>query len=161
MIRATVPDDTPALLKLTEATGVFRPLEIVALQEVLDDYHGGNREQGHLCVTEADAAGIRGFAYYAPAAMTLGTWYLWWIAVATERHGQGIGTLLLQHLEKDIDSKAGRHLLVETSSMPHYEPTRRFYEKHGYQRHAVLEDYYAPGDSMVVYRKLFQPRSSA
>jgi ribosomal protein S18 acetylase RimI-like enzyme len=130
-------------------------MEIVALQEVLDDYHASNREHGHLCVTDEEAGSIRGFAYYAPASMTQGTWYLWWIAVAPELHGQGIGTLLLRHLEADIVHKQGRHLLVETSSMPHYAATRRFYEKHAYDRHAVLSDYYAAGDDMVVYRKRF------
>ena len=39
MIRPTVPDDTPALLEIARGTGVFKPLEIVALHEVLDDYH--------------------------------------------------------------------------------------------------------------------------
>ena len=31
MIRATIPTDTPTLLRLTEATGVFKPMEVVAL----------------------------------------------------------------------------------------------------------------------------------
>ena len=35
MIRPTVPEDTPILLDLAEGTGVFKPLEIVALREVL------------------------------------------------------------------------------------------------------------------------------
>ena len=35
MIRPTVPADTPTLLTLTQGTGVFKPLEIEALREVL------------------------------------------------------------------------------------------------------------------------------
>jgi len=44
-------------------------------------------------------------------------------------------------------------MLIDTSSLPHYEPTRRFYGHRGYAVDAVLHDYYAAGDDMVVFRK--------
>jgi len=91
MIRPTVPDDTPALVALTEATGVFKPMEIEALREVLDDYHESNRAGGHRCVTFADHGKIVGYAYYAPAAMTDRTWYLYWIAVGKHTQAKGVG----------------------------------------------------------------------
>jgi len=155
MIRATQPDDTPTLLQLTTETKFFKPLEIQALREVLDDYHASNRELGHRCVTFESQDQIRGFAYYAPAAMTENTWYLYWIAVSKELHGQGIGSQLLRHLEADIREQMGRLLLIETSSTPRYEPTRQFYVRHGYEQEAVLRDFYAVGDGMVIYRKEF------
>src|SRR5262245_5616671 len=97
MLRPTLPADTPALLALTEQIGVFRPMEIQALREVLDDYHAHNRAAGHHSVTcERDGA-IVGFAYYAPAAMTVHTWYLYWIAVCRARQAAGIGSELLRH----------------------------------------------------------------
>ena len=46
-----------------------------------------------------------------------------------------------------------RVMFIETSSLPHYELTRRFYEKHDYDVTGVLRDYYADGDDMVVFRK--------
>ena len=67
MIRPTVPEDTPALLALTEGTGLFSRLDMEALQEVLDDYHASNRAWGHVCVTYERDGRIIGFAYYAPA----------------------------------------------------------------------------------------------
>ncbi len=153
MIRATAPGDTPALRGLAEATGVFKPMELVALREVLDDYHAGNAAAGHRAVTWEQDGEARGFAYYAPAAMTDRTWYLYWIAVAKTLQGRGIGAKLLGYAEEDIRRAGGRLLLIETSSLPHYEPTRRFYHKLGYERAAVLADYYAYGDDMVVFRK--------
>jgi hypothetical protein len=42
---------------------------------------------------------------------------------------------------------------VETSSLPYYDLTRKFYEKHSYERAAVIADFYSDGDSMVIYRK--------
>lgn len=153
MIRATVPADTPLLLALAEETGVFKPMEIVALQEVLDDYHAANRAQGHRSVTCEPEGAVIGFAYYAPAAMTDRTWYLYWIAVRKSLQARGVGGQLLRHAEEDIRRAGGRLLLIETSSLPHYDLTRRFYLKHGYEQTAALRDYYADGDDMVVFRK--------
>jgi ribosomal protein S18 acetylase RimI-like enzyme len=154
VIRPTAPADTPALVALAEQTAMFKPAEIQALREVLDDYFSANEALGHQCVTSEDAGTILGFAYYAPASMTDRTWYLYWIAVSRQMQARGVGSALLQHLETDIGTHhQGRLLLIETSSQPHYELTRRFYLKHGYDRLAVLSDYYADGDDMVVFRK--------
>jgi ribosomal protein S18 acetylase RimI-like enzyme len=152
MLRPTVPDDTPALLELARGTEVFKPHEIVALREVLDDYHATNRAAGHRSVT-AEEAGILGFAYYAPAAMTDRTWYLYWIAVRSDLQARGLGGRLLRHAEDEIRASQGRIMLIETSSMPYYALTRKFYLKHGYDQEAVLRDFYAEGDDMVVFRK--------
>lgn len=153
MIRPTTEADTPHLLALTEGTGVFKAHEIEALQEVLSDYHAGAHAYGHIAVTYEDNGRIVGYAYYAPAAMTERSWDLWWIAVARDRHAQGIGSQLLRHAEDDIRQHKGRLLFIETSSLPHYEPTRKFYLQHGYEITGVLRDYYNDGDDKVVFRK--------
>ena len=154
MIRPTTPADTDTLVALTDATGLFKPIEIVALREVLADYHATNHAHGHIAITLEEADGILGFAYYGPAAMTDGTWQLWWIAVAKGQQGRGGGGQLLRHVENDLRTKhQARVLFIETGSLPHYELTRRFYRKHGYEQHALLQDFYADGDSMVVFRK--------
>jgi ribosomal protein S18 acetylase RimI-like enzyme len=153
MIRATLPSDTPTLVALAEGTGVFKAMEIEALREVLHDYHATNHTLGHRSITFDQKGDIIGFAYYAPAAMTDRTWYLYWIAVSKHTHARGIGTQLLHNVERDIQSLGGRLLLIETSSLPHYELTRRFYIKHHYAQATILRDFYADGDDMVVFRK--------
>jgi ribosomal protein S18 acetylase RimI-like enzyme len=89
--------------------------------------------------------------------MTDRTWHLWWIAVDRDVHARGLGSELLRHAEADVLAAGGRLLLVETSSLPHYEPTRRFYERHGYAQDAVMHDYYAEGDDLVVFHKRMAP----
>lgn len=160
MIRPTEPADTPDLLNLARATAVFKPLELVALREVLDDYHASNRALGHRAITDEREGRAVGFAYYAPAAMADRAWYLWWIAVDPELQARGLGSALLTAAEHDIRTRGGRMLLIETSSLPHYEPTRRFYLKHGYEQASVLADFYADGDDLVVFCKRFVPRRS-
>jgi ribosomal protein S18 acetylase RimI-like enzyme len=157
MIRATLPGDTPVLITIAQGTGVFKPHEMQALREVLDDYHARAQAEGHVSVTYEQDERVTGFAYYAPAAMTDRAWYLYWIAVSREVQAKGIGGALLRHAEADIGARRGRLLLIETSSLPHYERTRRFYVKHGYEQACVLEDFYADGDHMVVFRKRMEP----
>jgi ribosomal protein S18 acetylase RimI-like enzyme len=155
LIRPTVPNDSEPLVHLAEATGVFKPIEIQALREVLDDFHTTNHRHGHRCVTFEQANDIVGFAYYAPAAMTDRTWYLYWIAVTRQTQARGIGGKLLHFVEQDIAQAGGRVLFIETSSLSHYDLTRRFYLKHHYEQAAAIPDYYADGDDMVVFRKRF------
>jgi ribosomal protein S18 acetylase RimI-like enzyme len=153
MIRPTTPADTPTLLAIAEGTHVFKPHEIVALREVLDDYHQTNHALGHRSVTAEEAGQVVGFVYYAPAAMTDRGWSLYWIAVRQDLRAKGAGTRLLRHAEEEIRQSHGRILFIETSSLPQYEPTRRFYLKNQYEQTAVLRDFYADGDDMVVFRK--------
>jgi ribosomal protein S18 acetylase RimI-like enzyme len=154
-MRPTLIADTPELVSLATATGVFKPFEIQALEEVLDDYHATNHAHGHRSVTCEIDGQIAGFAYYAPAAMTDRTWYLYWIAVTRQIQARGIGGALLKHAEDEIRAARGRLLLLETSSLPHYDLTRKFYIKHHYDEVARIPDYYSAGDSMVVYCKRF------
>ena len=153
MIRPTVVGDTPFLLALTKETGVFKPLEVTALEHVLRDYHASEQSLGHRALTCEVNSRVAGFAYYAPDEMTDRTWHLWWIAVRKGEQARGLGSILLGHVETDIRHQNGRLLLIETSALPHYELTRRFYRKHGYEQHAVLKDFYADGDDMVIFRK--------
>jgi ribosomal protein S18 acetylase RimI-like enzyme len=155
LIRPTLPADTETLVPLAHETGVFKPHEIRALQEVLDDFHSTNHQLGHRCVTFEQSGQILGFAYYAPAAMTDRTWYLWWIAVTRHTQARGIGGKLLKHIEEDITRLNGRVMFIETSSLAHYDLTRKFYLKHTYEVAATLPDYYADGDHMMVFRKRF------
>jgi GNAT superfamily N-acetyltransferase len=152
MLRPTIPEDTPALLEMAERTGVFKPHEVEALAGVLDDYHNGLNEPGELAFTW-DEGGPAGFVYFGPAPMTDRTWELWWIIVSKTRQGKGLGGRLLDFVEQTVHREGGRLLLIETSSLPHYEPTRRFYLKRGYVVTARVPDFYADGDDKVIFAK--------
>ncbi len=158
MIRPTEPRETPELLEIARATGVFKARELVALGEVLDDYHAREFGNGHRCISFEIEGEVVGFAYFAPAAMADRVWYLYWIAVDPTRQGQGIGGELLKHVEATIQEARGRLHLIETSSQPHYEPTRAFYLKQGYAVASILQDFYADGDDLVVFARRFLPK---
>jgi ribosomal protein S18 acetylase RimI-like enzyme len=153
MIRPTTRADQPTLVAMAQGTGVFKPMEIESLDGVFDEYFEAYQAEGHQAITYEDGGHLLGFAYYAPTWMTDRTWHLWWIVVKKDVHARGIGSTLLRHLEAEIRGQRGRLLLIETSSLPSYEPTRRFYLKHQYEQNAVVRGYYADGDDMVVFSK--------
>jgi ribosomal protein S18 acetylase RimI-like enzyme len=154
MIRPITPEDTDTLTSLANGTGVFKPHEIVALREVLDDYHAMNQADGHRAHLMLDEQSrVLGFVYFAPIAMTDNTWDIWWIAVDKQLQGRGVGRQLLTCVEDEVRSQKGRLLLIETSSLPNYEPTRQFYLKHGYVACATIPDFYTTGDAKVIFWK--------
>ena len=153
MFRPAQPADTPDLVAMTAATGVFKPSEVDTLREVLDDYYAYEMAAGARCFVLEQKGELVGFEYHAPEPMTDGTWTLWWIVVKPHTQGRGLGARLLRHAEDDARARGARVLFIETSGMPQYDPTRRFYLKYGYDQEARLRDYYAPGDDQVVFRK--------
>jgi len=153
VIRPTRPEDTPPLVEAARKSNVFKPSEVQALQEVLDDYHAGEIDPGTQAITYERDGKVVGFAYYAPIEMTEHTWCLWWIVVARPTQASGIGGTLLRNVENEIRKAGGRLLVVETSSLPHYDLTRKFYLKHKYTQVSQIPDFYADGDDMVTCSK--------
>lgn len=153
MIRPTIPEDTSTLVAITRDTGLFLPFELQALDEVFEDYFKEEYEQGHRCVTIEQDGRLIGFTYYAPADLTDRAWQLWWIVVDKQIQARGIGGQLLRFVEDAIRRQQGRMLFIETSGLPIYDLTRRFYVKHGYDVAATLKDFYADGNDMVVFSK--------
>jgi GNAT superfamily N-acetyltransferase len=154
MIRPVTPADTPELLAMAAATGVFRPLEVDALREVLDDYHDHAQADGDRCFAYEGDGKMLGFEYHGPEPMTINCWSLWWIVVRPGTQGKGIGASLLKFAEDDARARGARIIFLDTSGMPHSELTRKFYKKHGYEEEARLRDFYAPGDDQVIFRKV-------
>jgi GNAT superfamily N-acetyltransferase len=153
MFRPVQPADTPALLAMTAATNVFKPMEVDTLKDVLDDYHAHEAAEGHRCFVLEQQGELVGFEYHAAEPMTDGTWALWWIVVKPHTQGRGLGARLLKHAEDDARTHGARVFFIETSGLPQYEPTRRFYLKYDYEQEARLRDFYAAGDDQVIFRK--------
>jgi ribosomal protein S18 acetylase RimI-like enzyme len=74
------------------------------------------------------------------------------MAVDPALHGAGIGTALLEAMERRLAGVA-RLIVVETAGRADYAPTRAFYQARGYRAAARLPDFYAPGDDQVIYLK--------
>ena len=156
MIRPTVAAESSTLVALGEATGVFRPQEAEAmLGGVLDALHAGGLGGGHQAHvwTDGPDSPPAGWVYFAPTPNADGVWDLWWIGTDPARQGQGIGGELLRFVEARVREAGGRLLLIETSSEPALDPTRRFYAKRGYAECGRVPDFYGEDDAKVIYTK--------
>jgi ribosomal protein S18 acetylase RimI-like enzyme len=152
-IRHTIAADRAPILAFMQATGFFRPDELEVAAEVLDEALKAG-PAGHYQSFAAVSAGAPvGWVCVGPTPCTLGTFDLYWIAVAPAAQGHGVGSLLLRHAETLIRARQGRLVVIETSGQPRYDATRFFYLKNGYAETARLPDFYAPGDDKVVYLK--------
>jgi ribosomal protein S18 acetylase RimI-like enzyme len=98
-----------------------------------------------------------GYACWGPTPATDRTWDLYWIAVDTALQGAGIGTILLEEVERRLVGQHARMLIAETSSRSDYAPTRGFYDRRGYAEEARVRDFYAPGDDRIIFVKRFHP----
>jgi ribosomal protein S18 acetylase RimI-like enzyme len=96
-----------------------------------------------------------GYACWGPTPATDRTWDLYWIAVDMSLQGAGIGTILLEEVERRLVGQYARMLIAETSSRSDYAATRGFYERRGYREAARVRDFYAPGDDRIIFIKRF------
>ena len=156
-IRALTAKDKPAVMRILEATPEFTPAEVVIAEEVIDCYLSDPLRSGYYIIVAEIDREVAGYVAYGPTPLTVGTWDIYWASITRERQGQGIGSALISYAEDAIRKENGRLIMIETSSKPEYEKTRRFHHKMGYQVACVIKDFYAPGDDEVIFIKRFPP----
>ena len=98
---------------------------------------------------------IYGYHCTGRRPLTDAVYDLYWIAVDPDSKVKGIGRKLLQHAENFVLEKQGRWLLAETSSKESYEKTRNFYLRNNFSVIAQINDFYAVGDSLIIFGKFF------
>jgi GNAT superfamily N-acetyltransferase len=77
------------------------------------------------------------------------------MAVRSGEQGRGYGRELVGWLEDAVRKAGGRMILIETSSQPKYEKTRRFYTGLDYKEISRIPDFYRKGDDRITFVKYF------
>ena len=161
--------DRPRLAELLAATGAFNSDEIQVALSLFDlSLEEAGSRQGFALRDDTsppqDAEGdyeflgafdersdrLVGYACFGATPATDGTYDLYWLAVDPAAQGRGTGTALVRAVEEKLLDRGARLLVVETSSRPDYEGTRRFYARSGYTEAARVRDFYAPADDRIV-----------
>ena len=153
LLRPLQGEDRSELERITRATGVFKEYEIPVALEVFDAAIRPGQDDYESMAAEVEGK-FAGWAAWGRRPCTEGTWDLYWIAVDPALHGAGVGTTMLDELERRIRGRA-RLLVVETGGRPAYDATRAFYLAKGYDVAAIIPDLYAPGDAQVILTKRF------
>ena len=151
-------EDAGAVRRILVSTGFFHPDEIEVAVELVEERLARGEASGYFFLFADGPDGVP-YAYtcYGHIPGTASSYDLYWIAVAAEKRGEGTGRLLLKATERQIASRGGRRVYVETSSQDLYIPTRAFYVRCGYAQEARLADFYRPGDSKVIFVKELPP----
>jgi ribosomal protein S18 acetylase RimI-like enzyme len=151
-LRADVqPTDRDAVRRIVTATGLFRPAEVEVAVELVDARLAKGTVSGYEFAFAEQKGDVVGYICFGRNTLTVSSFDVYWIAVEPDRHGQGIGRLLLDEAERQIAAAGGTRIYIETSHRADYQATRGFYERCGYKLEAILEDFYAPGDSKAIY----------
>ncbi len=158
MIEPPQPNDVPAIERIATETGAFNPTEVAVVREMLDAFFNPEPRDDHafLVYRNGTADSVVGFVCFGPTPLTDGVWDLYWISVDRSHQKNGIGRILLQKVEEEVCRRGARAIYLETSDSAIYEPAREFYEKNGYERLAIIDEFYAPGEGKVIYRKVFR-----
>ena len=155
-IRLATQADATAVHALSDEAGLSDGSDDSSILAPMDDEHT-------WIVLEDDAGAVVGAAYFGPESHSDRVWNLYFLAVAKQGQGEGSGSSLVAHVEADLRRRgtdAAKLLLIETSSVERFEPTRAFYRKHGYIEEARIRDYYGPDDDKVVFWKRLDGRGS-
>jgi D-alanine-D-alanine ligase len=152
-LRGLNQDDIGSLVQMVADCRMFRADEIEVAEELLREAACAG-ERGHYQVVVAAADGAAaGWACYGLIPLTDGSFDLYWIVVDPARQSGGIGRRILAEVERRVSAVKGRWLIAETSTAPEYAPTQAFYERTGFEKVSVIEDFYRAADGRAVFAK--------
>ena len=151
----TTPEkrDINSIREIVESTKFFYDHEIEIAVELIEERLNKGEETGYYFVfAELDGITIA-YSCYGPIEMSKTSFDLYWIATHTDYRGKGIGKKLLEETFNAARNMGCRIIIAETSGLPHYAPTRAFYETTGFILEARLKDFYDVGDDKVFFTK--------
>ncbi|MGA2192806.1 MAG: GNAT family N-acetyltransferase [Nitrospirota bacterium] len=149
--------DAKDVRMIAHSSGFFNSSELeVAVELVEEALALGSEESGyHFFFAERSGKAI-GFTCYGPIPGTESSFDLYWIALMDAFRGMGIGKKLLGMTESAVSAMGGTRIYIETSAREQYNQTQEFYSANGYKEAARLKDFYAPGDSKIIYVKVLR-----
>ena len=153
-IRPLESSDKIPIHQILTDTKFFTREEIKIAMELIDDYLNNPSTTYKIYVMAYKLSSeIAGYTCFGKAPMSHSTYDLYWIAVNPHAQKKGIGKSLMKFVETEVMKDHGNQILLETASKSSYDSTRKFYESLGYQKIGSVDDYYAPGDSKIIYLK--------
>jgi ribosomal protein S18 acetylase RimI-like enzyme len=153
MIRELRSEDRDSVIALVRATKNFSEDEVAIAKELIDICIEKPQQTDYYSYVADESGSIAGFLLLGPTPATTGTYDMYWIAVHPDFQGLGIAQALDQYAMEFVRERDGYLIIAETSSQESYERTRAFYKKQNYEEVARINDYYRPGDDLVVFGK--------
>jgi len=146
--------DINSVREIVSSTGFFSNEEVDIAAELASERLNKGIDSGYHFIFAESNDKVIGYSCFGPIPATKFSFDLYWIAVHNDYQNLGLGKLLIVKSEEAIKRLGGNRVYVETSGREQYESTRKFYFACGYKEEAILNDFYAPGDSKYLYLKI-------
>ncbi len=152
-IRNAAKSDDAAIRAIAIGTGLFDEQSWPEVEDVMHSSVDGEMEHHTWLVLEDELQQIVAATYYAPEPFANRMWNMYFLGVLPGRQGDGSGAALVKHVEAVLRAAGERVLIIETSGVESFAPTRAFYRKQGYTEEARIREFYGPNDDKVVFWK--------
>lgn len=164
-LRPLTPEDRPRIDALLSHVSAFTGDERDVALELVD--HAISRPETDdyrfLLATPGVSTDdpLLGYLCYGRTPMTCSTYDLYWVATSPDHARKGVARTLVHAMEREIARDGGGLVRVETGSREGHGAAVRFYDALGFIRSAVLEDFYAPGDDLLIFTRKVAPDGGA
>lgn len=143
--------DVETVRRLVESTGLFSANEVAVAVELVEERLAKGPASGYEFLFAEAGGQTLGYVCYGKIAVTASSYDLYWIVVAKEHQGRGLGRRLLEAAEERIAKAGGGRIYIETSGRADYSATQRFYARCGYELEARIAEFYGPGDDKLIF----------
>lgn len=147
-------EDLENIREIISSSEFFNDEEIsIAVELAEERLNKGLSSEYYFLFAELNGKTV-GYTCFGPIPATKFSYDLYWIAVHQNQRGKGLGKILMEKTENEIRNLGGNRIYIETSGRDLYLPTREFYLNTKCRIEAELEDFYAPGDSKIIFLKV-------
>lgn len=148
-----VESDLEAIEKIVTDVGVFNEEEIKIARVLAEERFTGRDLDYIFLFLRDENANVMAYTCYGVIPFTDKRFDLYWIAVAKEAQGLGLGKRIMHETQQNILSLGGKRIYAETSGTEKYIPARNLYIQSGFEEATVLKDFYKDGDDKIIYSK--------
>lgn len=149
----TSESEHPLKILISEIPNFTQEEKNVAYELIETTLKGSNEYQFILAYEYTDKITLTGYICYGRTPMTASTFDLYWIAIHPNHLRKGIGRKLMMELVKIVKAENGTLLRLETSSQESYNETHHFYINCGFEKIAIIKDFYKKNDDLITYVK--------
>jgi GNAT superfamily N-acetyltransferase len=145
--------DIKRVMEIIESTKFFYDHEVEIAAELVAERLSHGESCGYYFVfAEIDGVTVA-YSCFGPITMSKTCFDLYWIATHNDYRGKGIGRKLIDETCIEANKMGCKILIAETSGLPHYAPTRAFYDNNKFVLEATIKDFYTEGDDKLFYTK--------